>query len=102
MEDASQPAANHSLADPSLVPSSTAGPQTSLPDRPNQPKPKKEKPPKPKKDPNAPKPASKASKNVEPTVDPDAMFKVGFLADVYNERPEKKVVTRCEFRLYQQ
>ncbi|KAH9889624.1 glutaminyl-tRNA synthetase-like protein [Xylariomycetidae sp. FL2044] len=30
----------------------------------------------------------------EPTLDPDAMFKLGFLNDVYQERPVKPVVTR--------
>ena len=41
---------------------------------------------------NAPKPAPE---------DPDSMFKVGFLAEVYQERPLRpegveKVITRCE------
>ena len=81
-----------------------AGPDThSLPDRTKQLKPKKEKPPKPKKDASNAKSTTIKSKNkaeapskLTPT-DPDAMFKVGFLADVYNERPEEKVVTRCMF-----
>lgn len=30
----------------------------------------------------------------EPVVDPDAMFKQGFLAEVYEQRPSKNVVTR--------
>jgi Glutamyl- and glutaminyl-tRNA synthetases len=50
----------------------------------NEGKPKKEAAPKEK-----PKP--KAS---EPAIDPDAMFKQGFLADVYKERPSEHVVTR--------
>ncbi|KAH8689067.1 tRNA synthetases class I, catalytic domain-containing protein [Talaromyces proteolyticus] len=40
------------------------------------------------------KPASKPAKVEEPTLDPDAMFKLGFLADVYKLRPSKDVVTR--------
>ncbi|RYP47208.1 hypothetical protein DL768_006684 [Monosporascus sp. mg162] len=40
---------------------------------------------------NAPKPKEKIE---EPTIDPDAMFKQGFLEDVYKERPVKPVVTR--------
>ncbi|EMR66074.1 putative glutaminyl-trna synthetase protein [Eutypa lata UCREL1] len=40
---------------------------------------------------NAPKPKEKIE---EPTIDPDAMFKQGFLDDVYKERPIKPVVTR--------
>lgn len=40
---------------------------------------------------NAPKPKEKIE---EPTIDPDAMFKQGFLDDVYKERPVKPVVTR--------
>jgi len=30
----------------------------------------------------------------EPVIDPDAMFKQGFLAQVYEQRPSKNVVTR--------
>ncbi|QPC77035.1 hypothetical protein HYE68_007787 [Fusarium pseudograminearum] len=42
-----------------------------------------------------PKPATPKPKAQEPTqLDPDAMFKQGFLADVYKERPVKPVVTR--------
>ncbi|KAK6719835.1 hypothetical protein SNK05_002957 [Fusarium graminearum] len=42
-----------------------------------------------------PKPAAPKPKAQEPTqLDPDAMFKQGFLADVYKERPVKPVVTR--------
>ena len=40
---------------------------------------------------NAPKPKEKTE---EPAIDPDAMFKQGFLDDVYKERPMKPVVTR--------
>ena len=69
-----------------------------LPDRTKQSKPKKEKPSKAKKEPSAPKNPVKTKQKPEakpsPT-DPDAMFKVGFLADVYNERPVEKVITRC-------
>lgn len=39
------------------------------------------------------KPAPKP-KTEEPTIDPQAMFKLGFLEDVYKERPSKDVVTR--------
>jgi glutaminyl-tRNA synthetase len=50
----------------------------------------KEKQPKPPKAPAPPKP-----KNEPPTPnDPQQMFKVGFLQDVYNERPLDSVVTR--------
>ena len=79
-----------------------------IPDRTKQPKAKKEKAPKPKKDPtkasSAPKPKPKrenAPQNLP--IDPAAIFKVGFLADVYKEREkyrdggEEKVITRCRF-----
>lgn len=46
---------------------------------------------KPKED--APKKAP-AAKAEEPTIDPNAMFKQGFLSAVYQERPVKPVVTR--------
>lgn len=42
---------------------------------------------------SAPK-AAKPPKAEEPALDPNAMFKVGFLDDVYKERPVKPVVTR--------
>lgn len=42
----------------------------------------------------APTKPSPAAKPEEQPIDPDAMFKQGFLDDVYNERPEKNVVTR--------
>ncbi|OAA46145.1 glutaminyl-tRNA synthetase [Metarhizium rileyi] len=38
--------------------------------------------------------AAPASKPEDVPPDPEAMFKLGFLHDVYNERPEKDVVTR--------
>ncbi|KAH7144549.1 tRNA synthetases class I, catalytic domain-containing protein [Dactylonectria estremocensis] len=42
-----------------------------------------------------PQPAAPKPKAQEPThLDPDAMFKQGFLADVYKERPVKPVITR--------
>ncbi|KAI1845898.1 hypothetical protein JX265_011206 [Neoarthrinium moseri] len=47
----------------------------------------------PPKDPAAAKPKPK-EKVDEPALDPEAMFKQGFLADVYQERPVKPVVTR--------
>ena len=73
-----------------------------LPDRTKQSKPRKEKAPKSQKDSSNSKlsknPKNKAESAAKPTpTDPDAMFKVGFLADVYNERPAEKVVTRCTF-----
>jgi glutaminyl-tRNA synthetase len=40
------------------------------------------------------KPAAPKAVVEEPPIDPETMFKVGFLADVYKERPEKNVVTR--------
>ncbi|PNY23505.1 glutamine-tRNA ligase [Tolypocladium capitatum] len=42
----------------------------------------------------APKKPAPTAKPEEHPVDPDAMFKQGFLDDVYNERPDKNVVTR--------
>jgi glutaminyl-tRNA synthetase len=74
-----------------------------LPDRTKRPevtqKPRKEKapkPPKPQKGPTPPKAKKPAAAAVD---DLDSMFKVGFLADVYNEKPigsegVKKVMTR--------
>ncbi|KAK2745864.1 hypothetical protein FQN57_003477 [Myotisia sp. PD_48] len=57
------------------------------------------KPPKEKKPPKGPTPPKSKSKAPSATTDPEAMFKVGFLADVYKEKPleatlEKKIVTR--------
>ena len=72
-----------------------------LTDRTKEPKAKKEKGPKAPKPPRGPTPpATKRPPSAKPPAeDPDSMFKVGFLADVYQERaigPEgiKKVVTR--------
>jgi glutaminyl-tRNA synthetase len=45
----------------------------------------------PTKDESKPKPKEKVE---EPSLDPEAMFKQGFLHDVFNERPVKPVVTR--------
>ena len=67
----------------------------------SKPKPKKEKvpeAPKPSKGPTPPKAKNPPSAK-DVVVDPDSMFKVGFLADVYDERPVgqngiQKVVTR--------
>ncbi|AEO55560.1 hypothetical protein MYCTH_2299521 [Thermothelomyces thermophilus ATCC 42464] len=39
-------------------------------------------------------PKKTKEKTEDGPIDPDAMFKQGFLADVYNERPEKEVFTR--------
>ena len=66
-------------------------------------KPKKEKTPKSPKPPKAPVPAkTKKESAAKPSVeDPESMFKVGFLSDVYQERPVgsegiSKVITRCK------
>lgn len=81
---------------------------TALPSRtkgPKAPKAKNEKPPKSLADsakakgPKIPKPKRENVPKPAPE-DPDAMFKVGFLKDVYDERPKdsagtKEVVTRC-------
>lgn len=70
--------------------------------------PERSKPAKVKKEKvaKAPKGSTPPKQKREPAVatipnDPDSMFKVGFLADVYQERPiapggTSKVVTRCE------
>lgn len=50
----------------------------------------KEKKPKPPKAPAAPKP----KKEPPPPNDPEQMFKVGFLSDVWGERQVEKVITR--------
>lgn len=66
-----------------------------MPERPKEAKPPKqpkEKKPKAPKGPTPPKP--KAKKEAPAPSDPNAMFKVGFLADVYQENPVEKVVTR--------
>lgn len=42
----------------------------------------------------AAQPKPKKEKAEEQVMDPEAMFKQGFLADVYNERPVKPVITR--------
>ena len=60
---------------------------------------KKEKPAKPPSTVQAPS-AKAQNAPASSTVDPDSMFKVGFLADVYKERPAgsdgiEKIVTRC-------
>ncbi|KAJ2903785.1 putative glutaminyl-tRNA synthetase [Zalerion maritima] len=44
--------------------------------------------------PAAPKPKPKAKADDTPAIDPNAMFKQGFLDDVFKERPVKPVVTR--------
>ena len=68
------------------------------------PKAKKEKAPKIPKPPKGPTiPKVKKESAAKPSVeDPESMFKVGFLSDVYQERPVgpegiSKVITRCEF-----
>jgi glutaminyl-tRNA synthetase len=72
-----------------------------LPDRTKPSKPKKEKGPKAPKPPKGPTPPAtkRPPATKAPAEDPDSMFKVGFLADVYQERSvtpadTKKVVTR--------
>ena len=57
-----------------------------LPERPKVPKPKKEKTPKQLKGPTPPKPKRAAAPKAV-NEDPESMFKVGFLSDVYQERP---------------
>lgn len=71
-----------------------------LPERPKE----NAKPLKPKKEPKAPKSAKEpkpAPQKKEKTpnapaapIDPNSMFKEGFLKSVYNEKPAKEVVTR--------
>lgn len=70
--------------------------------------PERNKPAKAKRDkvakaPKGPTPSKQKREPAAATIpnDPDSMFKVGFLADVYQERPVgpegiSKVVTRCE------
>ena len=67
------------------------------------PKVKKEKTPKTPKPPKGPTPPkAKKESTTKPSVeDPESMFKVGFLSDVYQERPVgpdsiSKVITRCK------
>ncbi len=71
-----------------------------LPERSKPAKAKKEKVAKAPKGPMPPKQKREPAAATIPN-DPDSMFKVGFLADVYQERPIgpggiSKVVTRCE------
>jgi glutaminyl-tRNA synthetase len=54
-------------------------------------KPPKEKKPKPEKQ---PKPPPKPKNEPAEPIDPDAMFKEGFLKTVYNEKPSENVFTR--------
>ena len=70
------------------------------------PKPKKEKTPKIPKPAKGPVPAKTKKESVaKPSVeDPESMFKVGFLSDVYQERPVgsegiSKVITRCKLAI---
>ena len=67
------------------------------------PKAKKEKAPKTPKPPKGPTPPKgKKETAAKPSVeDPESMFKVGFLSDVYQERPVgsegvSRVITRCK------
>ena len=67
------------------------------------PKSKKEKAPKTPKPPKGPTlPKVKKESAAKPSIeDPESMFKVGFLSDVYQERPVgpegiSKVITRCK------
>ena len=71
-----------------------------LPERSKPAKAKKEKVAKAPKGPTPPKQKREPAAATIPN-DPDSMFKVGFLADVYQERPIgsggiSKVITRCE------
>lgn len=62
------------------------------------------RPPKPKKQPKAPKPGKepkpppfkkeKTPNSPVAPIDPDSMFKEGFLKNVYDEKPSEKVITR--------
>ena len=70
------------------------------------PKAKKEKTPKTPKPPKGPTPPKiKKAMITKPSVeDPESMFKVGFLSDVYQERPVgpegiNKVITRCKLSI---
>ena len=70
------------------------------------PKPKKEKAPKTPKPPKGPAPPKTKKESVaKPSIeDPESMFKVGFLSDVYQERPLvpegiSKVITRCKLTI---
>ena len=70
----------------------------SLPDRPKPSKPQKQKPPKQPKAAYTPKPKRAEAAKSAPD-DPQLMFKVGFLSDVYQERSIEsgaieKVITR--------
>lgn len=66
-----------------------------LPERSKPSKAKKEKAIKPAKASKGPTPPKTKREAAPPTPnDPDSMFKVGFLADVYQERSSERVVTR--------
>ena len=65
-----------------------------LPERSKPSKPKKEKATKPAKAPKGPMPPKTKREAAPAPNDSDSMFKVGFLADVHQERPSAKVVTR--------
>lgn len=71
-------------------PANVASKSKTMPERPARPPKNAGKPTKPTK-----APAGKAKSSVP--VDPEAMFKVGFLHDVYKEREAEHVVTRCSF-----
>ena len=93
---------------PSTANSNSSPPaKDAIPDRTKPPKAKKEKAPKPKKDPTkantAPKTKAKGGNTPQNLpIDPEAMFKVGFLAEVYKEREKysggeaERVITRCK------
>lgn len=81
---------------------------TSLPERPK-PSAKPPKPPKAPKAPKAPKSVKKpdkqprkdisAAEDLPPVQDPNFMFKTGFLADVYRERPVSDQLPRVMTRM---
>ena len=80
-----------------------AGPSENTQTLPERTKPAKLKKEKVAKAPKGPTPPKQKREPAAATIpnDPDSMFKVGFLADVYQERPIgpegiSKVVTRCE------
>lgn len=91
-------------SDAQTEPKNNSKPNTKAPaENSKPPKAKKErapKVPKPSKGPMPPK--AKKESAAKPSVeDPESMFKVGFLSDVYHERPVgpegiSKVITRCK------
>ena len=90
MEPKSLPERPAAAATPTGEPTETKSKKKEKKEKKEKEKKEKEKKPKQPKAPAAPKPKGEP---VAPS-DPEQMFKVGFLSDVYDERPEKHVVTR--------